>query len=42
VPPPRTTLKTSGLLVKDALIEIDLIGVKRPLNRRFSIAPMME
>jgi enamine deaminase RidA (YjgF/YER057c/UK114 family) len=29
VPPPRTTLKTSGLLVKDALIEIDLIGVKR-------------
>jgi enamine deaminase RidA (YjgF/YER057c/UK114 family) len=29
VPPPRTTVKTSGLLVKDALIEIDLIGVKR-------------
>jgi enamine deaminase RidA (YjgF/YER057c/UK114 family) len=30
VPPPRTTLNSSGLLVKDALIEIDLIGVKRP------------
>ncbi len=27
VPPPRTTVGTSGLLVKDALIEVDLIGV---------------
>ena len=27
VPPPRTTVGTTGLLVKDALIEIDLIGV---------------
>jgi reactive intermediate/imine deaminase len=31
VPPPRTTVGTSGLLVKDTLIEIDLIGyVPRP------------
>jgi enamine deaminase RidA (YjgF/YER057c/UK114 family) len=28
VPPPRTTVGTSGLLVKDTLIEIDLIGVR--------------
>ena len=28
VPPPRTTVGTTGLLVKDSLIEIDLIGVK--------------
>jgi len=28
VPPPRTTVGTSGLLVKDALVEIDLIGVR--------------
>jgi reactive intermediate/imine deaminase len=28
VPPPRTTIETSGLLIKDALIEIDLIGVR--------------
>jgi reactive intermediate/imine deaminase len=28
VPPPRTTIGTSGLLVKDALVEIDLIGVR--------------
>ena len=27
VPPPRTTIGTTGLLVKDALVEIDLIGV---------------
>lgn len=26
VPPPRTTVGTTGLLVKDALVEIDLIG----------------
>ena len=26
VPPPRTTVGTSGLLVRDTLIEIDLIG----------------
>ncbi len=26
VPPPRTTVGTSGLLIEDALIEIDLIG----------------
>jgi reactive intermediate/imine deaminase len=31
VPPPRTTVGTTGLLVKDTLIEIDLIGyVPRP------------
>jgi enamine deaminase RidA (YjgF/YER057c/UK114 family) len=29
VPPPRTTIGTSGLLIKDALIEIDLIGARR-------------
>jgi enamine deaminase RidA (YjgF/YER057c/UK114 family) len=29
VPPPRTTVGTTGLLIKDTLIEIDLIGVKR-------------
>jgi reactive intermediate/imine deaminase len=28
VPPPRTTVGTTGLLVKDSLIEIDLIGVR--------------
>jgi reactive intermediate/imine deaminase len=28
VPPPRTTVGTSGLLVKDTLVEIDLIGVR--------------
>jgi reactive intermediate/imine deaminase len=28
VPPPRTTVGTSGLLVKDALVEIDVIGVR--------------
>jgi reactive intermediate/imine deaminase len=27
VPPPRTTIGTTGLLVKDVLVEIDLIGV---------------
>ena len=27
-PPPRTTVGTSGLLVQDTLVEIDLIGVK--------------
>jgi enamine deaminase RidA (YjgF/YER057c/UK114 family) len=27
VPPPRTTVGTSGLLVKDTLVEIDLIGI---------------
>ena len=26
-PPPRTTVGTTGLLVKDTLVEIDLIGV---------------
>ena len=26
-PPPRTTIGTSGLLIKDSLVEIDLIGV---------------
>jgi len=25
-PPPRTTVGTTGLLVKDPLVEIDLIG----------------
>ncbi|MEP9380490.1 RidA family protein [Aquabacter sp. CN5-332] len=28
IPPPRTTIGTSGLLIKDTLIEIDLIGVR--------------
>jgi reactive intermediate/imine deaminase len=28
VPPPRTTIGTSGLLVKDALVEIDMIAVR--------------
>ena len=28
VPPPRTTVGTSGLMIKDALIEIDLIAVR--------------
>jgi reactive intermediate/imine deaminase len=28
VPPPRTTVGTSGLLIKDSLIEIDVIGVR--------------
>jgi reactive intermediate/imine deaminase len=28
VPPPRTTVGTSGLLVKDTLVEIDLIGTR--------------
>ncbi|HEY7244100.1 MAG TPA: Rid family hydrolase [Xanthobacteraceae bacterium] len=28
-PPARTTTGTTGLLVKDALVEIDLIGVAR-------------
>lgn len=29
VPPPRTTIGTTGLLVKDTLVEIDLIGVTK-------------
>ena len=29
VPPPRTTIGVSGLLVKDTLVEIDLIGVSK-------------
>ena len=29
VPPPRTTIGTSGLLVTDSLVEIDLIGVAK-------------
>jgi enamine deaminase RidA (YjgF/YER057c/UK114 family) len=28
VPPPRTTVGTSGLLVKDTLVEIDLIATR--------------
>ena len=28
VPPPRTTVGTSGLLVKDSLVEIDLIATR--------------
>ena len=28
VPPPRTTVETTGLLVKDALVEIDLIATR--------------
>ena len=27
IPPPRTTIGTTGLLVKDTLVEIDLVGV---------------
>jgi enamine deaminase RidA (YjgF/YER057c/UK114 family) len=30
VPPLRTTVGATGLLIKDTLIEIDLIGVKQP------------
>jgi enamine deaminase RidA (YjgF/YER057c/UK114 family) len=30
VPPARTTVGTTGLLVKDAMIEIDLIGTIVP------------
>ncbi len=33
-PPPRTTVGTTGLLVKDTLIEIDLIGVKSGTERK--------
>jgi enamine deaminase RidA (YjgF/YER057c/UK114 family) len=29
LPPPRTTVGCTGLLVKDTLVEIDLIGVSR-------------
>jgi enamine deaminase RidA (YjgF/YER057c/UK114 family) len=29
VPPPRTTIGCTGLLVKDTLVEIDLIGLKK-------------
>ena len=29
VPPPRTTIGCTGLLVKDTLVEIDLIGTKK-------------
>jgi enamine deaminase RidA (YjgF/YER057c/UK114 family) len=29
VPPPRTTIGCTGLLVKDTLVEIDLIGEKK-------------
>jgi enamine deaminase RidA (YjgF/YER057c/UK114 family) len=29
VPPPRTTIGCTGLLVKDTLVEIDLIGVRK-------------
>ena len=33
-PPPRTTVGTTGLLVEDTLIEIDLIGVKSGVKRK--------
>lgn len=33
-PPPRTTVGTTGLLVADTLIEIDLIGVKSGVERK--------
>jgi enamine deaminase RidA (YjgF/YER057c/UK114 family) len=33
-PPPRTTIGTTGLLVADTLIEIDLIGVKSGVERK--------
>ena len=29
MPPARTTIGTTGLLIKDTLVEIDLIGAKR-------------
>jgi enamine deaminase RidA (YjgF/YER057c/UK114 family) len=29
LPPPRTTVGCTGLLVKDTLVEIDLIGVRK-------------
>jgi reactive intermediate/imine deaminase len=37
VPPPRTTVGTSGLLVKDTLIEIDLIGYVPTADRRHTV-----
>lgn len=42
-PPPRTTVGTSGLLVKDTLVEIDLIaskGVKRESVKSSAPTPM--
>jgi enamine deaminase RidA (YjgF/YER057c/UK114 family) len=33
VPPPRTTIGCTGLLVKDALVEIDLIGLRRAASQ---------
>ncbi len=42
-PPPRTTVGTSGLLVKDTLVEIDLIaakGVKREIIKSSAPTPM--
>jgi len=33
-PPPRTTIGTTGLLVADILVEIDLIGVKSGVERK--------
>ena len=35
-PPPRTTVGTTGLLVSDTLVEIDLIGVKSGVMRTAS------
>src|SRR5512139_2346746 len=37
VPPPRTTVGTSGLLVKDTLIEIDLIGYVPSADRKHAV-----
>src|SRR6476661_1161944 len=37
VPPPRTTVGTSGLLVKDTLIEIDLIGYVPGADRKHAV-----
>jgi enamine deaminase RidA (YjgF/YER057c/UK114 family) len=31
--PPRTTIGCTGLLVKDALVEIDLIGLRRAASQ---------
>ncbi len=37
VPPPRTTVGTSGLLVKDTLIEIDLIAYARSAGLKHEV-----
>ena len=39
VPPPRTTVGTSGLLVKDTLVEIDLIATRWDARIRRARSP---